>query len=80
MPDLTAEHLSGTEVILGVAAAVVMAGYVAFIVVPACASYGRVWEKVAAGLLTLFMLATLLGVGVAVGFGVVFSYDTWFKP
>ncbi len=80
MPDLIPEQVSGTDVVFGVAAAVVVGGYAVFILAPAWASYGRLWEKLAASLLTLFMLATLLGVGVAIGLGVVLSYDTWFKP
>ena len=34
---------------------------------PAWRCYGRVWEKVAAGFLTLFILGTLLGIGAAIG-------------
>ena len=52
-----------------------MAGYVAFILVPAWVSYGRVWEKFAASFLTLFMLASLLGVGATIGLTIVWFYD-----
>jgi hypothetical protein len=48
-----------------------------FILVPAVGSYGRVWEKVAAGFLTLFMLVTLVGVGTAIGLAIVWSYDRY---
>ena len=54
-----------------------LTSYVVFIVVPAWASYGRGWERVAASFLTLFMLATLVGVGVAAGYGVVRAYEYW---
>ena len=40
-----------------------------FILVPAVGCYGRIWEKIAAGFLTLFMLATLVGIGVGIGVG-----------
>ena len=53
------------------------AGYVALILVPAWECYGRLWEKVAAGFLTLFMLATMLGIGAAIGLAVVWSYDRY---
>ena len=43
---------------------------------PAVAAYGRLWEKAAAGFLTLFILATLLGTGAALGLAIVWSYDT----
>jgi hypothetical protein len=80
VPDVIRETLSGYEVVFGVAGAIIVAGYAVFILAPAWTSYGRLWERLAACVLTLFMLATLLGVGVAIGFGVVFSYDTWFRP
>jgi NADH:ubiquinone oxidoreductase subunit K len=38
-------------------------------------SFGRLWERVAASVLTLFMLATLLAVGVVIGLAVVWSYN-----
>ena len=41
------------------------------------AAYGRLWEKAAAGFLTLFILATLLGAGAALGLAIVWSYDRY---
>ena len=40
--------LTTTELAIAVAAGIVGAGYIAFILVPAVASYGRLWEKAAA--------------------------------
>lgn len=71
------ENLTPTTISIALAAGIVLAGYVAFILVPAWAAYGRLWEKVAASFLTLFVLATLLGVGLALGFAIVYSYDTY---
>jgi hypothetical protein len=45
--------------------------------VPAWESYGRLWERVAASFLTLFTLATLLGVGASIGLLIVWSYDRY---
>jgi hypothetical protein len=69
--------LTSTELALALAAGVVGAGYIALIVVPAWESYGRMWEKVAAGFLTAYTLATLLGAGAAIGFAVVWFYDRY---
>lgn len=69
--------LSATELTIALAAGVVGAGYLAFILVPAIRSYGRLWEKVAAGFLTLYVLAVLLGIGAAIGLAVVWSYDRY---
>ncbi len=69
--------LTTTELTIAVATGVVGAGYLAFILVPAVAAYGRVWEKMAAGFLTLFILATLVGMGAALGLALVWSYDRY---
>jgi ABC-type phosphate/phosphonate transport system permease subunit len=69
--------LTATELAIAVAAGIVGAGYIAFILLPAIGAYARVWEKLAAGLLSLFILVTLLGVGGALGLAVVWSYDRY---
>lgn len=69
------DAINPTELVLILAGLLALAGYVAFILVPAWASYGRAWEKVAAGVLTLYMLAALLGVGATIGLTIVWFYD-----
>lgn len=70
-------HLSVTEIALGAGGLVALAGYVTLIFVPAWVSYGRWWERIAAGFMTLFILATLLGIGVGIGAAIVWTYDNW---
>jgi len=70
-------ELSSTEVVIVLAGALTLACYVALILLPATRCYGRVWEKLAAGVLTLYVLATLLGVGAAIGLAIVWTYDTY---
>jgi len=69
--------LSSTEIVIALASALVLVCYVVLIVIPASRCYGRVWEKLAAGVLTLYVLATLLGIGAAIGFAIVWTYDTY---
>ena len=69
--------LSTTELALALGAGITGAGYIAFILLPSLQAYGRLWEKVAAAFLTLFILATLLGVGAGLGFAIVWSYDRY---
>ena len=64
----------GTEYYLfGAAGLVSLAAFVGLILVPALGSYGRPWEKFAAGFLSLFVLAALVITGLILG-GVVFYY------
>ena len=69
--------LTTTELTIAVAAGIVGAGYIAFILAPAVAAYGRLWERIAAGFLTLYILGTLVGIGGAIGLVVVWSYDRY---
>jgi hypothetical protein len=68
---------ANTETIaIGAAAALSAMAYAVFILAPAWSSYGRFWERVAASVLTLFILATLLGIGIAIGLAIVWGYTT----
>jgi hypothetical protein len=69
--------LSNTEIVIVLAGALALACYVALILIPATRCYGRVWEKFAAGVLTLYVLGTLLGIGAALGLAIVWTYDTY---
>lgn len=52
--------------LVGVGAGVIsLALYVGLILRPAWTSYSRVWERMAATLLSLYVLAVLVGAGVA---------------
>lgn len=61
-------------VLFGVAGLICLVVFVALILTPALGSYGRLWEKAAAGVLSLFVLAALLVVGVVLGLVVVYYY------
>jgi hypothetical protein len=45
------------------------------ILVPAVSSYGRAWEKAAAGFLSLFILAVLVLIGIAIGLVIIYYWD-----
>jgi hypothetical protein len=59
----------------GVAGAICLLVFVALILSPALSSYGRIWEKAAAGFLSLFVLAALVLSGIVVGLIVVYYYN-----
>jgi hypothetical protein len=68
---------SSTQIAIALAAGVVASCYGFLILGPALRCYGRLWEKVAAGFMTLFILGTLLGIGSAIGLAIVWSYDQY---
>jgi hypothetical protein len=70
-------HLSVTEIALGAGGLVALAAYAGLILVPAWTSYGRWWERICASFMTLFILATLVGIGVGIGAAIVWTYDNW---
>lgn len=56
-------------------AGIALAGYLAFIFIPAIGSYDRMWERAAAGFLSLFILLSLVLIGLVIGLGVVYFYE-----
>ena len=49
--------------------------YLAFILVPAWGAYSRIWERVAASFLTLYVLAAFIILGAAGGAAVIYFWD-----
>jgi hypothetical protein len=68
---------SPVAISLALTGVVAAAGYAMFILAPAWASYGRVWERIAASFLTLFILAAMIGLGTALGGAIVWFYDQY---
>lgn len=75
MPDLTT--LTVTQIAVGAGALIALVAYATLIVLPAWTSYGRWWERIAASFMTLFILATLAGFGMALGAAIVWTWDRW---
>ena len=68
---------SSTEIAIALASGVVLSCWLALIAAPAWRCYGRLWEKLAASFLTLFILGTMLGIGAAAGLALVWTYDQY---
>lgn len=80
MPDLLAidiPDLTPTVIAVTAGGLVALVAYVILILAPACASYGRWWERFAASFMSLFILATLVGIGAGLGAAIVWTYDRW---
>jgi hypothetical protein len=69
--------LSTTELVIVLAGALVFACWIMLFLLPAMRCYGRVWEKLLAGFLTLYVLGTFLGIGAAAGLAIVWTYDQY---
>ena len=72
----------GTEYYLfGAAGLLSVSAFVVLILVPALGYYGRAWEKLVAGFLSLFVLAALVLVGLVIGVVIFLNWDDiskWF--
>jgi hypothetical protein len=71
---LALAKLGHQYLLYGIAAAICLVVFVALILTPALSAYGRVWEKAAAGFLSVFVLAALILGGVVIGLVVVYYY------
>jgi hypothetical protein len=67
-------RLDHQYVLYGVAGLICLVVFVTLILSPALSSYGRIWEKTAAGFLACFVLAALVLSGVVVGLIFVYYY------
>lgn len=72
---LALQKIENEYVLFGAAGLVSLVAFVALIFVPAISSYGRLWEKAAAGMLSVIVLLALVLTGVVVGLAVVYYYD-----
>lgn len=59
----------------GGAGLISLVAFVGLILVPALGAYGRLWEKLTASLLSLFVLASLVLIGVAIGVLIVYYWS-----
>jgi hypothetical protein len=64
-----------TYLVAGACAFIVLVAFVMLILRPAWMSYSRVWERLAAAFLSLYVLAAFLGIGVAGGLAVTWFWD-----
>jgi hypothetical protein len=72
---LALQKIEDEYVLFGAAALISLVAFVALILVPALGSYGRLWEKAVAGILSVIVLLALVLTGVVVGLAVVYYYN-----
>jgi O-antigen ligase len=66
-----------TYVVAAASGVLGLAVYIGLILVPAWQAYSRVWERLAASFLTLYVAAAFMLVGVCAGAAIVWFYDRW---
>jgi hypothetical protein len=64
-----------TYIAIGSAAVVSLIAWVALVLVPAWTSYSRVWERLVATVLSLYVLAAFVMVGLLLGGGFLWYFD-----
>ncbi|HMB55385.1 MAG TPA: hypothetical protein VKU40_18850 [Thermoanaerobaculia bacterium] len=69
------QKIEDEYLLFGIAGLVSLVAFVALILVPAVSSYGRLWEKAAAGVLSLIVLCALVVSGVVLGLAIVYYYN-----
>ena len=75
MLPLALQKIENEYLLFGAAGVLCLAAFIGLILVPAVSSYGRIWEKAAAGVLSVIVLVALVLTGVVVGLAFVYYYD-----
>jgi hypothetical protein len=68
--------LTNEYYLFGGAGLVSLLAFGTLILAPALSSFSRPWEKVAAGFLSIFVLAALVLIGLAIGALIFYNWDT----
>jgi hypothetical protein len=71
---LAIQKIGDEYLLFGIAGLITLVAFVGLILIPALSAYGRIWEKAAAGLLSLVVLAALVVTGVIIGLAIVYYY------
>lgn len=61
--------------LFGGAGLISLVAFTILILAPAVSSFGRTWEKMTAALLSVIVLAALVGIGIALGAIIVYYWD-----
>ena len=67
-----------TYVVAGGCALIGLAVFVTFVIAPALQSYRRSWERLAVVVLSGYLLAAFVGIGVVLGAWIILQWPSWF--
>ena len=71
-------HDAVTQLVAVCAGIAGLATFVGLVLVPVVTSYQRAWERVVAGLLSLWVAGAFVGIGVLVGAAVIYDWPRLF--
>jgi hypothetical protein len=74
MPPVLLAQIGPEYLLFAGAGLISLVAFVGLILVPAVGSYGRAWEKVVAGFMSLFVLVALVLIGVLIGILIVYNW------
>jgi hypothetical protein len=69
------DSLTVTYIILGSAGVIGFGCFAVLILAPAWTAYGRTWERLAAAVLSIFVLAAFAGAGLGIGLILLYYWD-----
>ena len=69
------DSLTVTYIIIGAAGLAGLGCFAVLILAPAWSSYGRTWERFAAAVLSVFVLAAFAGAGLGIGLILLYYWD-----
>jgi hypothetical protein len=72
---LAIQKIEDEYLLFVIAGVISLVAFFSLIFVPAISSYGRLWEKAAAGFLSVIVLLALVLTGVVAGLAFVYYYD-----
>ena len=67
-----------TYLVGGGCAVIALIAFVTLVIAPALQSYRRAWERVAVVVLSGYVLAAFVGIGVVLGAWIVLQWPNWF--
>ena len=72
---LALQKIENEYLLFGASGLISLTAFVGLILMPALSSYGRLWEKATAGILSVIVLVALVLIGVVAGLAVVYYYN-----
>jgi hypothetical protein len=69
------DSLTVTYIVLAAAGVIGFTSFAVLILAPAWTAYGRTWERFAAAVLSVFVLAGFVGTGIAIGAVLLYYWD-----